>query len=173
MIPRMTLAALVSAWMKMDMSLFLTSKTEYLLSTLYIKPIPPGQLCGRVSAVPPAPAPARLHPDQGVDRGRIRQVSKYSQSGSAKSRSGVFPKVLITKFGNSIRESGFIPLAARNNIVVVFPQIKANFYNAGGCWNAFGYLPADSAGSQYATKQGKQMRAVARMVEKIANVSMF
>ena len=166
MIPRMTLAALVSAWMKMDMSLFLTSKTEYLLSTLYIKPIPPGQLCGRVSAVPPAPAPARLHPDQGVDRGRIRQVSKYSR--------GVFQKVSITKFGNSIiRESGFIPLAARNNIVVVFPQIKANFYNAGGCWNAFGYLPADSAGSQYATKQGKQMRAVAGMVEKIANVSMF
>jgi len=72
-----------------------------------------------------------------------------------------------------VRESGFIPLAARNNIVVVFPQIKANFYNVGGCWNAFGYLPADSAGSQYATKQGKQMRAVARMVEKIANVSMF
>ena len=86
---------------------------------------------------------------------------------------GVFPKVSMTKFGNSVRESGFIPLAARNNIVVVFPQIKANFYNAGGCWNAFGYLPADSAGSQYATKQGKQMRAVARMVEKIANVSMF
>ena len=31
MIPRMTLAALVSAWMKMDTSLFLTSETEYLL----------------------------------------------------------------------------------------------------------------------------------------------
>ena len=79
----------------------------------------------------------------------------------------------MTIFGSSIRESGFLPLAARNNIVVVFPQIKANFYNAGGCWNAFGYLPADWADSQYATKQGKQMRVVARMVEKIANISMF
>ena len=74
---------------------------------------------------------------------------------------------------NSIRESGFLPLAARNNIVVVFPQIQANFYNAGGCWNAFGYLPADRADSQYATKQGKQMKVLAKMVEKAAKISMF
>jgi len=71
-----------------------------------------------------------------------------------------------------IRETGFLPLAQANNIVMVFPQIKAGGANPNGCWNFWGYL-GDADNYQYATKQGKQMKAMAKMVEKTANISMF
>jgi len=71
-----------------------------------------------------------------------------------------------------IRETGFLPLANANNVVMVFPQIKANAANPNGCWNFWGYL-GDADNYQYATKQGKQMKAMAKMVEKAASVSMF
>jgi len=72
-------------------------------------------------------------------------------------------------------ETGFLPLAARNNVVMVFPQIRANFYNMGGCWNmgTVNYLPSDKEDHRYATKQAKQMRVVARIVERVANISML
>ena len=68
-----------------------------------------------------------------------------------------------------------MPLAARNNVVMVFPQIRANFYNMGGCWNmgTVNYLPSDKEDHRYATKQAKQMRVVARMVERVANISLL
>jgi len=72
-----------------------------------------------------------------------------------------------------VQGTGLIPLAAKNNIVVIFPQIKANFYNPHGCWNFMAYLPEDANNFQFATKQGTQMRAVAKMVEKAAQISMF
>ena len=71
------------------------------------------------------------------------------------------------------RETGLLPLAAANNIVLLFPQIRANFWNWKGCWNAWGYLKEDRGGFQYATKQGKQMKVLAKMVEKAAKISMF
>ena len=55
---------------------------------------------------------------------------------------------------------------------MVFPQIKAGGANPNGCWNFWGYL-GDADNYQYATKQGKQMKAMAKMVEKTANISMF
>merc|ERR1711936_1240945 len=70
-------------------------------------------------------------------------------------------------------ETGFIPLAAKNNVVMLFPQIKSNVYNPYGCWNFYGYLSTDSENYQYATKQGTQMRVLAKMVEKAAKISMF
>merc|ERR1712183_668858 len=71
-----------------------------------------------------------------------------------------------------IRGTGFLPLAKANNIVMLFPQIKANAANPNGCWNFWGYL-GDADNYQFATKQGKQMKAMAKMVEKTAQVSMF
>merc|ERR1711997_821350 len=71
-----------------------------------------------------------------------------------------------------VRETGFLPLAKANNIVMLFPQIKANAVNPNGCWNFWGYL-GDADNYQFATKQGKQMKAMAKMVEKTAQVSMF
>ena len=44
--------------------------------------------------------------------------------------------------------------------------------NPAGCWNFWGYL-GDEAGYHYATKQGHQLAAVARLVERVANISMF
>ena len=86
-----------------------------------------------------------------------------------------------------MRGTGLIPLAAKNDIVMIFPQvsfsivqysnscpqIQANFYNPHGCWNFIGYLPEDADNYQFATKQGTQMRVVAKMVEKAAQISMF
>ena len=45
----------------------------------------------------------------------------------------------------------------------------------GGCWNmgTVNYLPVDKENHRYATKEAKQMRAVARIVEKVANINMF
>ena len=53
-------------------------------------------------------------------------------------------------------------------------QIKTNWFqgNPGGCWNFWGYL-GDEANYQYATKEGYQLAAVARLVERVANISMF
>ena len=53
-------------------------------------------------------------------------------------------------------------------------QIKQNWLqgNPAGCWNFWGYL-GDQANYQYATKEGYQLGAVARLVERVANISMF
>ena len=92
-----------------------------------------------------------------------------------------------------IQQSGLLPLAEANNIVMLFPQVINlwTFYqtifnsplplqikqswlqgNPAGCWNFWGYL-GDQANYQYATKEGYQLEAVARLVERVANISMF
>ena len=88
------------------------------------------------------------------------------------------------------QRTGFNELAKINDIVIMYPQVedlvktfdslKANsyqikhnlFYNPNGCWNFMGYLN-DSDMYKFATKTGYQMRGVARMVEKVAGISMF
>ena len=88
------------------------------------------------------------------------------------------------------QRTGFNELAKSNDIVIMYPQVedlvktfdslKANsyqikhnlFYNPNGCWNFMGYLN-DSDMYKFATKTGYQMRGVARMVEKVAGISMF
>jgi len=72
-----------------------------------------------------------------------------------------------------VQRTGFVELAKKNDIVVMFPQIKHNFfYNPNGCWNFQGYLN-DSDMYKFATKTGAQMKGMARMVEKVAGISMF
>ena len=44
--------------------------------------------------------------------------------------------------------------------------------NPNGCWDFWGYL-GDWAGLKYATKEGRQMKGIARMVEKIAGISLL
>ena len=36
--------------------------------------------------------------------------------------------------------SGYMDVAERNNIVILFPQIVATAVNVGACWDWFGYL---------------------------------
>jgi len=74
-----------------------------------------------------------------------------------------------------IQRSGFLSLGQANNIVLLFPQIKHNILqgNPYGCWDWWGYLGLEDYFSYtYATKNGTQMAGVAKMIEKVANISM-
>jgi len=75
---------------------------------------------------------------------------------------------------NYINNSGFLEAAEDLNIIVVFPQIRHSVLqgNPNGCWDFWGYL-GDWAGLKYATKEGRQMKGIARMVEKIAGISLL
>jgi len=79
---------------------------------------------------------------------------------------------------NYVQKSGFLPLADTNDIVMMFPQIRPSWdwpWNPDGCWDCWGYLGETEASDmfQYATKYGWQMRGVARMVERVANIQML
>jgi poly(3-hydroxybutyrate) depolymerase len=77
------------------------------------------------------------------------------------------------KFGDTFaRHSGYNEWADTNNIVVLYPQ--ANAMNTGtrlprsnpnGCWDWWGYDDAS-----YAVKNGRQMMAVAHMVNRLAGI---
>lgn len=60
-----------------------------------------------------------------------------------------------------VRRSGYLPLAEANRIVLLFPQIEKSLQplNPLGCWDWWGY-----EGEDYATKDGRQLRAVRAMV---------
>ena len=73
-----------------------------------------------------------------------------------------------------IKRIGFLPLAEDNDIILMFPQIKHSLVHGNplGCWDWWGYL-GDAFMFHYATKQGKQMVGVARMIERVAGIEMF
>ncbi|KAL9658075.1 hypothetical protein ABK040_012989 [Willaertia magna] len=60
-----------------------------------------------------------------------------------------------------VRNTGLNQIAEASNIIVLYPQVKGNMFsmNPNGCWDWFAY-----SGSNYCTKQGQQMAAVAQMV---------
>lgn len=75
-------------------------------------------------------------------------------------------------FGNRsfFEDAGYNEWAETNNIIVLYPQTRAwkstlwmgAMSNPKGCWDWWGY-----SGSDYATKRGKQARAIASMVNSI------
>jgi len=66
-----------------------------------------------------------------------------------------------------IQNSGLLEMADANKIVLIFPNIKTDwFMNPHGCWNIYGYL-GDLNGGKYATKDGLQMRVIKNMISKI------
>ena len=68
---------------------------------------------------------------------------------------------------NFIRRSGLNEWADTNRIVVLYPQtISKALKNPNGCWDWWGYDDPD-----YATKQGRQMRAVKGMVDRITGAA--
>jgi len=74
------------------------------------------------------------------------------------------------------RGTGFLPLAMKNNVVMVFPQARQTANNFAGCWNNMNYLPFwDNSWEyyQFASKEGRQMKIMARIIEKAAQISMF
>jgi poly(3-hydroxybutyrate) depolymerase len=65
-----------------------------------------------------------------------------------------------------VRETGFAHWADTNQLVVLFPQVRATDQLGGnplGCWDWFGYLGAD-----FLTKQAPQIVAIKRMLDRLA-----
>lgn len=60
------------------------------------------------------------------------------------------------------REAGYNRWAETNHLLVLYPQVKASFFNPRGCWDWWGYTNA-----AYATKEGTQIRAVWAMLERL------
>jgi hypothetical protein len=77
------------------------------------------------------------------------------------------------RFGTTfVEHAGYRETADANNIIVLFPQATRYTYlttpqwpNPDGCWDWWGYT-----NSSYADKDGPQMAAVKRMVDRIANL---
>ena len=61
------------------------------------------------------------------------------------------------------REAGYNRWAESNRLIVLYPQVKASFWNPRGCWDWWGYT-----GGAYATKEGAQIRAVRAMLERLS-----
>ena len=61
--------------------------------------------------------------------------------------------------------AGYNRWAEPNRLIVLYPEVKASWwpYNPRGCWDWWGY-----SGREYATKEGAQVRAVLRMVERLS-----
>jgi hypothetical protein len=61
------------------------------------------------------------------------------------------------------REAGYNRWAESNRLIVLYPQVRASFWNPRGCWDWWGYT-----GAAYATKDGVQIRAVLAMLERLS-----
>jgi poly(3-hydroxybutyrate) depolymerase len=59
-------------------------------------------------------------------------------------------------------KAGFMEVAEKNNIIVLFPQIAATPVNLTSCWDWFGYL-----NTLFATKDGNQVLATYRMMNRV------
>ena len=65
-----------------------------------------------------------------------------------------------------VREAGYNRWADSNRLIVLYPQVIARYwwiYNPRGCWDWWGYT-----GTNYATREGTQIRAVMDMVERLS-----
>ena len=66
-----------------------------------------------------------------------------------------------------VREAGYNRWADTNRLIVLYPQAIARYwwvYNPRGCWDWWGYT-----GAKYATKEGAQIRAVMKMVDRVGS----
>lgn len=61
------------------------------------------------------------------------------------------------------KEAGYNRWAESNLLIVLYPQVKASFFNPKSCWDWWGYT-----NSAYATKEGEQIRAVWAMLERLS-----
>jgi hypothetical protein len=63
-----------------------------------------------------------------------------------------------------VRHAGYIELAEANNLVVLFPQARANLLNPKACWDWWGYT-----GTAYASNIGAQTLTAKRIVDALMN----
>ena len=64
-----------------------------------------------------------------------------------------------------IEQSGYLPWAEANQIVLAFPQAKPSMPNALACWDWWGY-----SGENYLWRDGKQMQLLANWIKDLANI---
>jgi len=60
--------------------------------------------------------------------------------------------------------AGYNGWAESNNIVVIYPQVDKSLANPAGCWDWFGYT-----GPFYARKNGPQIRAIEKMIQRVTS----
>jgi hypothetical protein len=65
-------------------------------------------------------------------------------------------------YDDFIRDAGYNRWAARNHIVVLYPQTTASAVNPNGCWDFWGYT-----GPNYDNRNGPQMRVIKAMVDRL------
>ena len=65
-----------------------------------------------------------------------------------------------------MRDAGFNGWAAASRVVVLYPQVVDSPANPNGCWDFWGY-----SGDDYRTRDGKQMRAVKAMIDRMLGAS--
>lgn len=65
-----------------------------------------------------------------------------------------------------VKGSGFARWADTNRLIVLFPQVRRTAMNPKGCWDWWGYTGLD-----YLTKEGTQISAIWRMLERLAEKS--
>jgi hypothetical protein len=67
-----------------------------------------------------------------------------------------------------IEQSGYLPWAEQNNIVLAFPQVVASPANPLACWDWWGY-----SDTNYLWRKGKQMRLLANWTRQLAGLEPF
>jgi hypothetical protein len=65
--------------------------------------------------------------------------------------------------GTFPREAGYNRWAESNRLIVLYPQVRASFWNPRGCWDWWGYTTG-----RYATKEGAQIQAVKAMLDRLS-----
>jgi hypothetical protein len=69
------------------------------------------------------------------------------------------------KLGDAFaRDTGYANWADGNRLILLFPQVSASAVNPQGCWDWWGYT-----GREYLTRQGPQIAAVRRMLDRLAS----
>ncbi len=67
--------------------------------------------------------------------------------------------------------AGYNEVADSNNIIVLYPQLEPSFlypYNPKGCWDFWGYTSVDPLTPTFYTRNGPQMLAVHKMLQRLA-----
>ena len=75
--------------------------------------------------------------------------------GCGQSRSAIGPRLPA--------QTGFVPWADANRLILLFPQVSPSALNPQGCWDWWGYT-----GREYLTRNGAQIIAVHRMLLRLA-----
>jgi hypothetical protein len=68
-------------------------------------------------------------------------------------------------------KTGYNEIAQANRMIILYPQVKPSYgkpLNPQGCWDFWGYSSPDDANPDYYTKQAPQLRAVYKMVQRLA-----